>query len=736
MTHELADRFAAATKRYEVNRNEVFYEFDPRRTGFLTPLAFNRALVSAHVHFTDADLQRLHSAYLEDGRINYRRFLQDAASPPPDPAGQRSNPDASLLHDFGLNLRSRGLTIADVIAPYDRFHSGRVSVSIFQRSFGFAPNAQRIADQYTIEATTDVDCVRLQRDVDNATEIPNDGKQLGTPLPPFFDNFVRCIVARGLNFREAFDRYPRGSIPLQSFLSVVTSWGIGLTPSQLRELANPFTVSGGVEHQLFIRAIVEAIEKTDLQPAIPDTSQTDFLDQVRSQVASGKSALRQQLELAEDEARGRLPRAQFYKVVRLCGFRPSANDIQAIDEEFLCRDDVIDVHGFLAKVDPIVAPQVDLDDVLARLRNHLQSRRLLISDFFRWLDRDKSGLASVPQLVSAFQSIDFHPTTNELNAVTQKFGNGRVIRWPDLIDVVEPKLPDRSPVKASPRQRPEILRRISRAVFQYDVNLREEFVKLDARRTGLVSTRAFKGVLDSVPVRVSMNEIFVSLSEYFTADKDMLNYHEFCDDVGGFEAAPPSPIRSAGADQSLRKLKAALVYRRIAVEELFVGHDSARTGMVANEVVGPCCRPIAAFVSVETIRQIATEFRDRRQPEKFNYRRLAAALSDIVTTEEDLSAATDAGRQAAGDEDAVITIMNVIRSRLADRRKTAYELFSNVPGGLISVLEFRNRLAGAGFPLREAGFQALARRYKAGRGGEVSWDLFCADVAAFQPMPS
>jgi hypothetical protein len=266
---------------------------------------------------------------------------------------------------------------------------------------------------------------------------------------------------------------------------------------------------------------------------------------------------------------------------------------------------------------------------------------------------------SAAQLISAFHSVAFHATTTELNGVIQKFGNGRVVRWLDLIEMVEPKPLDRSPVKMDrspvkmdrspvkidrspvkmdrspvkmdrspvkidrspvkidnspitnhPHKTSEVLRRISRAVVQYGVNLREEFAKIDGRRTGLVSARSLKDILDSVPVRLSMNEIFITLGGYFTADNEMLNYQELCDDLAAFDAVPPSPIRPAHADQSLRQLKAALIYRRIGVDELFVTHDSGRTGMVANEVVGPCCRPIAALVSVETIQQITTDFRD------------------------------------------------------------------------------------------------------------------------------
>jgi hypothetical protein len=52
----------------------------------------------------------------------------------------------------------------------------------------------------------------------------------------------------------------------------------------------------------------------------------------------------------------------------------------------------------------------------------------------RILHRDRSGLVSVAQPVLVFQSIAFHTMTSELNAVAQKFGNGCVIRWPDLVE--------------------------------------------------------------------------------------------------------------------------------------------------------------------------------------------------------------------------------------------------------------------------------------------------------------
>jgi Ca2+-binding EF-hand superfamily protein len=77
----------------------------------------------------------------------------------------------------------------------------------------------------------------------------------------------------------------------------------------------------------------------------------------------------------------------------------------------------------------------------------------------------------------------------------------------------------------------------------------------------------------------------------------------------------------------------------------------------------------------------------------------------------------------------------MIRVKLAERRTNAYDLASNDPGGLISALEFRNRIIGLGFVLRDADVQTLARRYRVGRNGEVNWNLFCADVAASQLAP-
>jgi Ca2+-binding EF-hand superfamily protein len=679
MAQQIVERFAATAKRYGFNPTQPFTElgraprylngyshgyfegptkgdsdssFNFYLNDYLTPTAFIQALKSARVHITHAEAQLLQSAYMEDGRVNYRRFLHDVTNPPPPPpSAPRPPTDLTALIDFGLKLNAEGLSLSDVLAPHDRYRVGRVSFNTFLQAFGLAQSVQDLARQYSDASTNDVNYFELQSDITKALEQRAAAQKLANPLPSFFEDFVRRVTARGVNFQDAFvplDRYRRGSVPVQSFLSVISSWGVDLTPTQLQELADPFVSQGAVNYPFFVRTILELAETLETSPISgTDAAETDLdslLADIKARVATRRVRLRQQLEAESD---GGISRTKFYKVLGFCGFTLPLCDVKAIDNAFLRPDDVMDVQEFLAKVDPVEpkAPQVDVNDLHYRLNSHLRGRRLSMWPQFESFDREKSGVVSVAQLISTFNAIDFHPTRRELNVLSQRYGNGRMIQYADLCNAVEPKPDILVRQTTAPVEKDEptalvlgLLQRVFQNAKRCGVNVRRELQRADVRKSGLLAARVFKGVLDSLPVKLGHLEITVALKPYFKAGTEMVCYGEFCDDLEKYGSAPEPPALPATqieksaevperSSPALRFFKAALLSRRLAVEELFIGHDGGRTGTVPNDVVEPCCRPLAGFVTADVIREIAESFRDRRQPEKFNYRRLAVALS-------------------------------------------------------------------------------------------------------------
>ena len=135
-TLSVSERFATTTKRQSINPLEVFEEYDNRKTGYLFPEVFIRALISTGFYCTNTECRDLCNEYNESGRINYRRFLIDCANPTTPILPKKTDQSKADLIEFGLKLKAENLTVVDVIQEYDRIRVGRVSINNFYRAFG------------------------------------------------------------------------------------------------------------------------------------------------------------------------------------------------------------------------------------------------------------------------------------------------------------------------------------------------------------------------------------------------------------------------------------------------------------------------------------------------------------------------------------------------------------------------------------------------------------------------
>jgi Ca2+-binding EF-hand superfamily protein len=482
----------------------------------------------------------------------------------------------------------------------------------------------------------------------------------------------------------------------------------------------------------------------------PPTNLDILLKEIKLSAATRRLSLRERLE---SESNGHsLPRKKFYTLLRFCGFSFSSADTQALDDAFLLPNDLINIQQFLEIVDPIEPKPipVEAEDVLNRLKAHLSNHPHSISKYFASFDREQSGLISIAQLISAFKAVNFHCSTAEITVVAEKFGDRKLLNWRDLCSAVEADPPPKEKQGLNCREEPtpevvEFLQKVNLAVKRCGVSLRSEFLKVDIRKSGLLNAQIFKGVLDSLSVRSTNSEIVVILRPYFRGKTEMIDYETFCEDVERF-GKPVEPVKQAvrieekepigteKSDRALRLFKAAVGSRRLNGEELFIGHDSGKMGTIPIETFEPATKPLGQFLTDETVKQIERDFRDRRQPEKFNYRKLCAVLGSIIPTQEDIEEVTEQRRQSCGEREGAEQLVVAIKGKLTERRKTVYELFGDVHDDGIPVTQFRNRVSSVGIYLSENDVQKLVWKYRTGTKNEIDWHAFCDDVQHCRPM--
>jgi hypothetical protein len=254
----------------------------------------------------------------------------------------------------------------------------------------------------------------------------------------------------------------------------------------------------------------------------------------------------------------------------------------------------------------------------------------------------------------------------------------------------------------------------------------------------------FKNVLDALALRCAVSEVVVILRPYFAPRSEMIDYGTFCEDIEAYGKAPEPPRRAPAPpedaldrerkERALRLFKAALGCRRLNGEELFVGHDGARMGTIAIENFRPSLKTIAPFLTDETIELIERDFRDRRQSERFNYRRLCAVLGTVIPTEEDVEEVTEQRKVTCGERDGAELILVALKGKLAERRKTVNDLFAGVEDDGMPITQFRNRVSATGIYLSENDAQRLLRKYKTSVKNEIDWRAFCDDVHDCRPM--
>lgn len=777
------ERFATTTKRQSINPLEVFEEYDNRKTGFLFPEVFIRALISTGFYCTNNECHDLCRQYNEGGRINYHRFLLDCANPSSPILPEINDQLKSDLVTFGLKLKSENLTVIDVIQEYDRIRVGRVSINNFYRAFGSDSLEKRLARQYTDPNTGDIDYLRLHKDIQFA--LANRVHTISEPkskLPDFFESFVRCVISRNVQLEEAFfefDQFKRGIITLRQFVSVFNSFLIPLSPNQINQLAIPFLINDGnkVDYKSFVAAVdkvktsIQNSTKSMLQVPSQKTSNPEVvLNEIKERIEARRMSLRDPFYMSLDECRGHISRQRFYKLLSYEGFNFSQADINALDSCFLLRDGTMDIESFLNRVEPYTPKnvEVNVNDVVRRLKSHLLDRQTSISKYFRTFDLEDSGVLSLNQLISAFNSVDFHPTTNELNALVLQFGNGRYIKWKELCKIVEPVIEKTENIRTGTcvpsqfigqREEPSpeaitIMRKIYQAAKRYGTDLKKDMVRLDIRKCGVINSRLFREELNSLPIKFTNSDFLILSKPYFKSNTEMICYPEFCDDLEQYGSTKDqtaeiehqnftnyyNQLKTRTAqeiemtNEALQILKAALICRRITPDEIFFDHDSRNTGLVPNEVVIPDFDQIRMFLTNQQMSQIMNEFKDRRQPEKFNYRRLCTALNDVVPTKEQMNLVSDIQRQITGENDGVQILTNEIKNKLVDRKRSVYDLFMDVTEDSVPISFFKKKIESFRIIIEDNDMQKLMRKYKGNGPNQFLWKPFCRDVEESQPI--
>ena len=810
-----AERFSSFMKRSGVDPLDVFREFDRGKSGLLKPDHFQRALASARFYYTPQEFDSLLEEYGTNGVISYRRFCEDIG-----PQGfvtlSRTSTfdtvDQTALAKFGVSLKQKGLTLYDIMKEYDRMHLGHVNVTVFLQAVGYSRVIESLIKPYM--TGTEVNYMAIQRDIDELDKTT--GMTVTTmkgPLPPFFYEFARAVNSKRVNMREVLmehdyldrsvkltkhdpnstngrvammptgrpnpsgNRVKRSFIPIDQCLAALASLRLPFSPRQLQEICAPFLSDDGVDVNSFCNAfdgeIAVVTQDTSRWTQSFDNKPTDIdivLDDIRKQITQRHLRLS---EVFEDELvrlRGQMTRADFYRILSRMGFVFSEPDSMALDNSFMLRDGLMDGRGFADAVDP---PQIKteyrIDTTLESLSEFLTKRRIELPPLFIAYDRLQSGQVTLAQFVAIMRRVGFEIPDQDLRQWAKTYGNGQTFNWKRLcLDInqdapVTPRVQEMPPPPCSSAEPSAdlamLMREINATAKRTKTNLMAECMRFDNLKTGVITRRRFKDVIESLPLRIRVERLAELVDFYADPGHDGVHYRPFIEDLSKNDQPPPRETlpfrRTLDPDgvindsdtqrqalsvwtvpefilPTLRHFRAAANCKRIDIEELFYASDNSRTGYIDCDSLKSIMQPLDRLLPEKVYDDIIQVFRDRRMPEKFNYKRFCAAFYAAQPTQQDIDEVTSLANELS-HINVALTLSNDIRARLETRRVNINVFFRHLRTPTIPERDFMRILDSLPLVLNDREKTMLCRHNMSEEEGEVDWKKFVSEVESSKP---
>ena len=743
-------------KRKGGNIHDMFMEYDPKKTGLISFVNFRKLLANINVFVDDEKFEFITTPYADASGFYYELFLNDMQGAKVEKTNKTISEDE--LRRFGSEFRDQGTDIASILKIYDRQRTGRVEPPVFFRYVTNTPLAQKIAAEYTSEATGEVEYMRLNRDIQAAlASKPQSQRFEAQKLPSFMTDVARWFKSQGIDpigQLMKHDRYKRRKIPTQNFISDISCWGIPLTPQQQDELAAAFSVGDQFDYMAFGEEI-SRIQATLTRPSSvrkPIIDLNEVLDRITEIIQNRRPTIKDQIESMDINHTGKVPSQRFFRAFTSSGFGLSNGEYEVIDNEFGDEKGNIDYVRFFNQVMPKSAPQVDVDSIYIRLHDFLQENGITLKPRIERFDTGMKGVVPFTQLAAIFRAIGFDINAQETAALKNAIAHNReqTFDYLDFCDLVDPHIEAPKVEKLEPLPRHdrdedamaslEAMTRIEAIVTKYQINLSAEFKKYDTKMNGLIRPDSFARVLQSLPIKVLPKEVKI-LTDFYTSSGGYCSYEQFIQDMtefGGKRVRQTPEISKTilkdakpqmqNVEASLHKFKIFLMKDGIPPETVFIPYDANNTGMIPKIRLQPILESIGFPGLPSDYSILAETFTDARLTEKVNYKKLCEAVNRTEIGREEFATTRVDNLADAKLDEGTMAVLVGIREKLLARHKKVRQPFFGINQQLISQRDFRRCIESYGLVIKENDLQKIIRGYKRNMQGDIDWNRFCTDV--------
>jgi Ca2+-binding EF-hand superfamily protein len=752
--------------------------YDYKRRGVISTVSLHRWIGSMGISLSNRNVQTLITGYSKDDGVDALRLIADLKQSQTFTQTVSSNPANcnAELAELVRELSARRQTLREVLAPYDRRNSGRVTPTNFYRAFGATPTTRTIANAYAIG--DEVDYTRLGNELKGVQRtIRVTTTELPAPTPGFAA-LATLIKTRGIDARSIFsqkDPLNTGKISKGQFQAILSFLDSKLTPNTVQEIARPFQADEhDVNYFLFLEAVDAFVPPTPRgrEPSPEDVAKLAQLQDPNFLLQKAKETIESRRidvdvhfsALAREGLGDEVSLARFARVILGLRVDLRPEEIEVVANLFKTGSGLIRYKDFVAAVRPQIPTQeVTAGDVVSRLKSFLTSSFLTLAQSAARFDREQSGVISGQQFASALQFIKFPFSTQDLAALRDGYpGPARgTINWKLLCREVDPPAPSvdaPAPISVSavrplpPESLADLVSKISSSATFQGIDLAAEFRALDPRGTDAISQDAFVQVLKKLPLQLTVNEVRPLVAFYRVSGSYGVSYLNFLKDAATIASKPaPAPTQLPVQTQTLptlspevhgiiKRFKAFCEQRLLSPVDIFLPYDLPATGSVSsasgkvNTGFLASARLRAAFNNVQfelrdsEVDALLKAFKDNRRPDFFNYAAFTKAVrvEDITTPETRASLASPPVSYAV--EQAAKQTAGQIREKLLARHRKIDIAFTGVTEDTIPAEEFQSRLVGIQLILKSGQIQALIQKYRVNLTGQIDWKTFVADV--------
>jgi Ca2+-binding EF-hand superfamily protein len=607
--------------------SDLIEEADRRNLGWISRTTFERILSSRAIQFSVSEMGILESEFRfpdNPNRIDYRKFLEVYANPPPDTDPVPSCD--SVLNEFKQYLQIRRIDFLASLQPFDRAKRATVTKADFVRAFKDFKGSSEIADAFARKS----DGLIPYREIVTAlADLPSENS-IG--LPPAFNHAAQQIEDRQIDIAAWFKRFDRGNkgrlVPEQ-FRAALATAGLRLTNPDTAALTVLYADGDHVNYTEFLDDLRRPAEK----PTAPTEPEFNVDDVVTALKADFQ---RRRLSISDLFAHAEEPISLYTFRTTLQGVkvRLSVPEIEFLAKAFGAGEGLVDIAALIAELEPVKPPVTEAESpAVQSIIEWLSEHKVAIGPRLALVDRDRTGEIPVGELSIALRKLGLSLPPRDLETV-QKFFPGQApgtIQWEAFTAYVDPDLGEAPPPPEAPAPPPEVadvLAVVREAGRREGISVSEELRKRDRQRKGVVTGTTFIPIMKALLPRLPSSRLHPLVNFYGPSE---FRVDDFCRDVeeAAELAQPKGEKESNGIGKVLKRVKAHLVVAGASVGELFRAVDPGRHGDCRGERVATCLGTVKLDLGEEDLTLLLKSFEVESHPERFDYRALSKALEGV-----------------------------------------------------------------------------------------------------------